>query len=270
MVEREETGDDELAEESITRATILEALLAGPLDSGELDERVPMSRSTIHRATRSLGRSGVLAKNDDGFELTGFGAVLAEETRRYRSNVATARELDEFLNVVSTEDVDIPLEHFADAEILRPRPRQAHFGVDRIIDLIQESDSLRLFTSIISPLYVKVAHREMVNGMDIEAIFDTSVVDIILSKYVDEAIESLESGHFSVHVADDVPFELFIYDHTMAIAAHDESALPRMFVETDAPEAIRWAEDLYRTYEERAWEFDLERLPPRPNTGASD
>lgn len=256
----EEQNAQEFLVEVAKRAPLLEALDERPCTMQELDDDLSMSRSTIHRALQTLEDHHVIENRDSRYALTGFGQYITDETATYRTKLATSRDLDDFLDVVDEADIDVPLEAFADAEVTRPQPHQAHLGLKRIIDLIERSASLRMFSSIISPMYVDVTHREILDGMEIEVIFDARIVDIVRSEYAEKAVEALETGRFTVHVGTDIPFELFIYDDKLSMAVHDESALPRLFLETDAPAAIEWAEDLYRSYQADAWQFSPDQL----------
>jgi predicted transcriptional regulator len=225
------------------------------------------SRSTIHRALDTLEDANVVRKTDKRYALTGFGRTVTEWTRAYSTVLATALDLDEFLIAVESIDVDVPMEHFADAEVIQPEPREAHRGLKRIIDLIEASESLRMFSNILSPLYVDVARREMIDGTEIEVIFDERLVDIIRLEYVEDAIEAFRTGRFDIYVGPEIPFELFLRDDKMAMAAHDNSAVPRMFVETNADGAVEWAQELYLSDRERAELFDPATLLPESDAG---
>lgn len=249
-------NERELRLEVVKRAPLLEALRGQPRSMGELDERLDVSRSTIHRALGTFEELNVVRKTDRRYGLTGFGRTITERTSEFSREIATAWDLDEFLNAVDGNALDVPMEYFADAEVIRPEPRTAHRGVKRIIDLIEESDSLRMFSNILSPLYVDVAAREMVEGMEIEVIFDDCLRSTLHLEYADEATEAFRTGRFEVHFGADIPFELLVADDRMAMAAHNESAVPRMFVETDAAAAVSWAEDLFVRYREDADWFD--------------
>lgn len=255
-------NEREFQTEAVKRAPLLAALYDQPMTLRELSETVSTSRSTIHRALGTFEEQDVVRKVDQRYVLTRFGRTVARQTRRFGTNIATARELDTFLNAVGGADVEVPLASFADAEVVRPRPHRAHEGVKRIIDLIESSDSLRMFSNVISPLYVDVARQEMVDGLELEVVFDERLVDPIGSEYAEEALQAHRTGRFDVHVAADVPFELFLYDGRMAMAAHDDSALPRMFVETETDAAVEWARELYRSYRSRATRFDFADLVP--------
>ena len=242
----------ELLVEAVKRAPLLAELLDGPTEMRHLNRRLAPSRSTIHRTVQTFTDGGLVTKTDEGLKLTGFGRAVAHFTVEYQERLEAATRLEPFLNTVAPADVDVPVEYFADATVARPKPSHPHFAIKRIAELIEASDSLRMFSSVISPFYVEVAHREMMDGMEIEVVFDEALAETILSEYYDEAVEALESGRFDVYLHDRVPFELFVFEDRMGMAAHDDRGIARALVETDAPEAIAWAEDLYERYAAQA------------------
>lgn len=250
------------------RWPILESVATEPHTLGELEESLSMSRSTIHRACQTLLEMGVLERTDNEYRLTPLGSVVTTETERYRSRLLTARRLERFLNVTDASDIDVPIEHFNSADVVLPQHRQAHNGLKRIKNLIEETDSLRMFSSIISPIYVDMAVQEMERGTNIEVIFDEEVLDIILEEYVEEAKSAMEAGHIDVNVGEQLPFELFIADDVMGLAAHNESGLPQIFIEASNAKAMEWAVGLYERYKAEATSFTLDKLPQTPSSVA--
>ncbi|MHB9287001.1 helix-turn-helix transcriptional regulator [Halobacteriales archaeon Cl-PHB] len=251
----------EFATEVVKRAPIL-AELDGPEDMTlrELDAAVSLSRSTIHRTLERFAERGLVENSDGEYVLTNYGRTVAAEATAFTTRLDTARRLDELLNVLGPSDVEVPLECFADARVVTPGPRRAHQGIKRSLDLFERADSVRILSGILSSLYVDGAVTAMDQGTDIEVVFDEDVVEVIPSEYDDQARQAFETGHFTVYSHEAVPFELFVSDDRIGIAAHDDRGLPRMYVESDDPEAVGWAEELYHRYREAARVVDPARL----------
>lgn len=265
MTDTNSPEDDGFYTEIAKRTPMLEVIREEPRSLQELDQLLSMSRSTIHRAIRSFEERGLLEKNADGYVLTGYGLIVADEATTFRDRLQIAHRLGDFFTIVHPTDVQVPFERFADATVTRSQPQQAHTGVKRIIDFIERADSLRMFSNIISPLYVDVALREMRDGMNIEVIFDDSVLEIIQTEYAEQALEAYETGRFTVLVEQDVPFELFLAEDGMAMAAHDESTLPHVVIESDSPGAYEWAEGVYMDHREAAVHAGPERTATGPD-----
>lgn len=247
----------DFVKQTMTRAELLELLTDGPSSAQVLADELDTSRSTVHRVTETLGEYELVRRTDGQIAITGLGRTIAEELGHCRGKLNTARRLGPFLNTIDVEAVSIPLDRFEDPTVIAPTQRRAHVGVNRIIELIERTDSLRMFSSIISPLYVNAALREMIDGTRIEVVFDREVVEIIAGEYAEEASEALETGRFHVRVGEAIPFELFLFDDRTGMAAHDESGIARAFVESDSDAVREWAEDLYETYAERADPVEL-------------
>lgn len=242
-------GDaDALASTLTKRGDLLAALADRPATTGDLERRLDCSRSTVHRTTETLRERGALTSGDDGFVLTGFGRLLARETATYRERVATADRLRPLLNALPTDAPEIPLDAFADASVTEPDGRRLHVSLRRLRALADETSTLRLLSSVISPVYVDALYDAALDGVDVAAVFDPAVVEIAFEEYATPLREAADSGAFDVRLGEDCPFELFVFDDRVALAAHDETGHLQAFVETADPEAYRWAERLFGRY----------------------
>lgn len=235
--------DRESLVEVVRREPLLRALRSAPATPGDLTESVDLSRSTVHRALNSLEEHDLVERFDGEYYLTILGEVVAEEAAEFATQARAAMALEPFLNTIDMNG--IPVEHFVDARITRRKPRQPHASLQRIIDLVEESGSLRMLSTVISPIYVDLGYREMTEGMNIEAVFDRQAIEIMLTQYGDKAYETVTTGRFDLYAHDGLPFELFIFDEKMGMAAHDENGIAQVLVESEAEPAIDWAEDLY-------------------------
>lgn len=244
-IESKPSENQEFLLEVVRRAPLLNVLRSEPADTSELSAAVDMSRSTIHRATDSLVNHDVLHRSNGKYELTGFGEVIAENMDVFGKRVCTALSLKQFLNSIEMDGDGISVEHFAGAKITRRKARRPHATIHRITQLIRNSDRVRMFSTVISPVYVDVAYGEMMDGMEIQSIFDREVIEIMLSEYPEKAYETIQTGNFDVYAHEGLPFELFLFDDTMGMAAHNENGNAQVLIECDDPTACEWAEDLY-------------------------
>ncbi|WP_254538016.1 helix-turn-helix transcriptional regulator [Halomarina litorea] len=236
------------APEIIKRAELLSHLREGPADTEALERNSSASRSTVHRAMRSLTEKGLVEDVDGTFGLTGVGEVVAARTDTYLSELESIARLEPLLNVVDADSVDLPLEHLTDATVVRPRAGHPHLAVKRLRDMLADADSMRMFSRVVSPIYVDIANRSVRNGAEIQAVFNREVVDVLFSEYGAESRESARTGRFEVKIHDECPFELFLFDERVGLTAHDSEGLPTAFVETSNPAVAEWAESLFGRY----------------------
>jgi len=180
-------GSHEFLLEVIRRRPLLRSLQSGAASTGEILGSVDMSRSTVHRALNSLMDGGLVEDCDDEYRLTNVGQIVVQKSETFGTQTATALSLDQFLNAIDGHAASIPVEHFTEATVVRRKARQPHATIHRIIEFIEQAERLRMFSTVISPVYVDVGYREMMDGMEIAAIFDEAVVDIMLSEYPEKA-----------------------------------------------------------------------------------
>lgn len=247
-IQRPELMNEEAQEfllEAVRRGPLLQSLQSGAADASELSESVDASRSTIHRALKNLQEEDIVTESDDAYELTSLGEIIAQKIAMFGTQASTAMTLKQFLNSINMNGNGIPIEHFVDATITRRKSRQPHATIHRIFELFENSDSLRMFSTVLSPVYVDLGYQEMMDGMEIEAIFDREVIDIMLSKYPEKANETIATGNFEVYAHDGLPFELFIFDDKIGMAAHNENGNAEVLIECEDATAIEWAENLH-------------------------
>jgi predicted transcriptional regulator len=236
------------AVEFVKRAELLSFLRTTSADADTLDRNLSASRSTIHRATQSLTDQGLVEKDDGVFELTSVGAVVAARTEEFQCQLDTVERLEPLLEVIDAEAVGLPLEHLADATVERPCPGQPHVVVGGLDDLVADAESMRMFSGVVSPIYVDIAHEAVQNGTEIQAVFRRGVVDDLFCEHARKSREAARTGRFEVRIHDDCPFELFLFDDRVGLSAHDDRGLPVAFVETSNPVVVEWAESCFARY----------------------
>ena len=244
--------DRDMLLEVVRRAPILQTLRGRSAGASEIVETVDLSRSTVHRATDSLEEYGILERVDEAYCLTNLGRLLFEEVHQFEKQTATTLALAPFLNTISLDGDGFPIEYFVDATIVRRKPRQPHATIHRLIKLIEQSDRLQMLSTVISPVYVDVGYREMMNGMEIEAVFESEVLDLMLAEYPEKARQTIATGNFRIYAQTGVPFELFVFDSKMGMAAHDVNGNAEVLIECEDAAAVRWAESLYEKHRSQA------------------
>lgn len=233
--------------ELVKRMPLMQALSDEELTFTELDNRLDISRSTIHRAVKSLCENEVIKESNGTFEITDWGAVILDELDRFSARTEAVCGLESFLNTVDYDAVDVPVGQFVNAEITEPKPRQPHYCVKRISELMQDADDFRLFTSVVSPFYVDAVCQKLRNGTEVEVILDAEAATILTDEYPRGTKNQLERGALDIRVHENIPFELLLFDERLAMTAHDDG-IPQALVETDADGAIEWGESLYESY----------------------
>lgn len=111
-------------------------------------------------------------------------------------------------------------------------------------------------TSFVTPLHLeKMVRLVSENDMQSVAILPPSVVADRFENYPEIHRESIAAdGDARYRVYDGVPFGLTLYDDDhVGIRAYDRATgALTLFADTDDPDAVAWAEDVWAYYDERA------------------
>ncbi|NHN59870.1 MULTISPECIES: winged helix-turn-helix domain-containing protein [Halorussus] len=233
----------------VKRVELLDALREEPRTAGDLERDLDASRSTVHRATERLADEGVLRKEGKAFELTRSGRLVADEVVRFRDRTETACELRPFLDAADLRDVDLPLAALADAAVVSPDERHPHRVEAAIRDRIRSSRSLRLLSGVVSPFYLREIHDAVLDGAAVEAVFDPQAVEVLFEEYGGLSRNAASEGDVSIEIHEDCPFELFVFEDAVGLAAHDGRGFPQQFVVSESPAVRDWAERLFERYE---------------------
>lgn len=237
--------------ELVRRGPVLDVLCReGVVDRRELEDHLGVSRSTVHRFTRSLRDSGLIDRTADGFVLTPLGEVCAREVAEFESTIETAWELAPVLEAASASDIEIDPEAFADVTVTTAEPGNPYRPVNRFMTLVEGTETLRgLDPASINPLHLEDLYGRIVGGMETEVVFPPTVVWELLSSNPDRARAAFGSGNLSIRVHDELPFGLTLCDDRIGVGVYDdEVGLLRTYADTDAPAAYEWAEDVYAEY----------------------
>lgn len=207
---------------------------------------------------RSFDEKHLIERTTDGYQLTELGRAAQEHVHRCNRTVRAAVRLEPLLEAFADAAVDFDPELFVDATITEPRPDDPSPPVNRYLELFRDADHVRTLdrTSFVPPLYVEeifeLSLEEDRTGM---AIYPESVVERRLTEYPDIHRRATTQTDGPIYrICDDVQFGMTIYDtERVALRAYDdETGALVLFADTDAPDALEWAEDVWDTYQERS------------------
>jgi len=233
----------------VRHGPVLEALLERPLDRGEIEDRLDVSRATSHRFTRWLDTQGFVEKVDSRLRLTGRGEAVAEEVLRFEANVQTAHRLTPLLNVICEEHQEFVIEPFVDATVTVAEPDDPYRPVERFVSLVRESETFRGFnTTHMAPLVLREFHEQVFEGTDTEIIYLPHIAEKLFETYPERASDAVDSGHLTLHTRDELPYGLAIFDDSVGIGGYDrETGVMEVFVDTADPVAQEWAARVFES-----------------------
>lgn len=252
--EREERlGTDRLVD-LVRHGPVLEALLDEPMDRGEVEEALDVSRATSHRLVRWLEDEELAVREDGRYYLTGRGEVIAEELLRFERNAGAAARLAPLLDAVCEDHKEFLVEPFADATVTVASPDDPYAPTDRFVALLRETTTFQGFnaTSML-PLSLPAFADRLDEAVETELVALPAEIERLFEVHSERVRTALERGVFALRTRDAFPYCLALFDDRVGIGGYDEATgTPRAFVDTDAAIAREWAERTYRTFRDDA------------------
>lgn len=241
--------------ELIRRSPVLKALREeGFMDRRELEQHLGVSKSTVHRFTRSLRDNGLIERSDDGFTLTALGEASAKEVTAFETSIETAWKLAPLLASEQYTHMTFDLEALADATIVEATSSDPIAPVQRGVEILSAGEQVRVFTETITGPSLETNWRATVHGtQSFEIVFTLDVFEVIIShtEMAQQLTEMLETDRVKAYIYDgEIPFVTGTADGTVAIGVNDEKGHPLMLIETDNKRVLSWAESMFESYRE--------------------
>jgi predicted transcriptional regulator len=266
ITESPETGSPieeiEFLAGSTHRVGVLEALAERDHTRADLRTRTGAHASTIGRIIGDFEERRWIERSGPTYELTPLGAFVADRFAGLCEAMETERELRDVWRWLPREMDDFSVELFADAIVAYPGPGYPYEPVNRVIQLVEESDSVRaLGATVFKSVANEAFCRAVEDGTEIEVVYPPDVLAATAAWDPGRFEEVAAHDHCTVLVHDDLPDRtrcgIDIFDDRVGICCHDtETRALRAWVDTDAPEARAWAQRVFERYREEARPVD--------------
>jgi len=226
------------------RWPVLDALQAGPLDRRDLQERVGVSRPTIHRQLRALGDAGLVTKRDGTFALTPVGELAATEFSRIFEVMDTVSALSQVIPWLPVAELDFDFDRLQHAEVTLPRRNDPYAPTRRMLRTIHGADEIRMLTYTFLPEGDPAARQCFLEeGQSFEGVLDSTLVRSLLEDPASAAhLRELLTRGARIRVApEQIPTILTIADERVIIGAVDDGGSPQGLIVTDDEVIRAWA-----------------------------
>lgn len=247
-----QTVESEVLIDLLRRSPLLEELQGEAVDRRELQDRLDVSRATIHRHTRLLTELSVIEEVNGKFRLTELGTLLADAILRFKREAGSALQLAPMLEVVEDASVDIDIDAFAGATITSAEQGDPYAPVNRFETLLQMTNEFRFVGSEVALMEpcLDVVTQLIDDGVDITFIDRPSCTEYFFSTYPDLSAESLERENFTVLEHDELPpYGISLFTDRVAISCYEQAnGTVRTLIDTDVQEAREWAETKFVSF----------------------
>ena len=242
---------------SIHRVRVLEQLRSGERTRGELEASIDASSRTIRRVTDGLSEAGWVEQTTAGFALTPTGTVFAEEFAETLSKTETLLKLQPFFRWFPRDVCSLSPEAFEDATVTVRKPHSPYEPVDRALNRVSGTDTIRTIAPINAPFYNETYYKAIMEDSASAVTVLSEEVLSMLQRDGDALEDVMQTGRVEIYVyPDPISFGLLITDEVVAIGAYDDDGTMQALVES-ADETIRqWAIDTFEKYRKAATEIE--------------
>lgn len=243
------------------RVEVLSALAEGPHSRADLRVMTGASSSTIRRTLNEFEDRCWIERIEHRYEATPLGTFVAEGLMALLGRMETERTLRDVWRWLPIAEIEFDIELFADAVVTVPEFGSPDRIVSRFAELVEKTETLRGFTPTTVNSDMDVLFRNAIDGMETELVWPPGLIETVLTSHPEQASAAIASGHLTVLLNDDIPCSCAIFDDRVGVAGYDhETGHMRVAIDTDAPEARRWAENLYQLYRRDARPLDPDAL----------
>ncbi|WP_276248988.1 winged helix-turn-helix domain-containing protein [Haladaptatus sp. YSMS36] len=236
---------------SAHRVGVLEALTTEPHDRGDLRQVTGASSPTMGRIIADFEERNWIHRAGRTYELTSLGAFVAEQFLTLRDAMETEHKLRDVWQWLPREMPGFSVELFADAVVSRPGPGYPYEPVARLTHLIENTERMWGFDTIVQKSINNEAVCDAVlGGMELEYVFSPTSLEGTYAWNPDRVRAVATSENCAVFVHDNLPdgdrCGLGIVDDRVGICCHDlDTGALVAIIDTDAPAARKWAISVY-------------------------
>ncbi|MEF8871505.1 MAG: HTH domain-containing protein [Haloarculaceae archaeon] len=239
---------------SETRRAVLRLLAAeGPCRQSTLADALGVSDRTVKRTLDDIEAREWVVPTESGYALTALGSHVIDTYETATESLSAAATLEPLLTHLRGDICDIPVDAFADAEVVEATKSSPNAPIERALSFRQSADSLRELSSIVAKESADQLHQRVADGKiaDVELVLERDVLDTIeanpeYSKSFDEIADSAEVSVY-IH-SGPFPFLVALTERRVAIGATNDDGFPAALVVSSSPDARSWAESVYEAF----------------------
>lgn len=232
------------------RIPTLVALADRPRNRPELCELTEMSPATIGRTLKEFKARRWVREEGRKFLATSLGKSMASWMEELLKRVEAEHKLRDIYHQLPDEVIEFALEMRSTVTV--NEPDAPYRALNRYRSFLHDSTQYR-FVGFDAGLYEACKdefRQRILDGMEAELIDSPRVARYMCTKYPKRCADLLKRENMTAYVQEDVPqYGICLFDDCIAICVyHSDSAGLTALIDTNAPEALSWAESVYASY----------------------
>ncbi len=250
---------------SENRVQVLQRLAEGRRTRSELAAETGASQATLSRVLGDFEERSWIVRDDGEYVATATGRLVASGFTDLLEIMETEGELRDIVEYLPTHAMDFDLQRLADARITVPTQTRPNAPLQRLLDLLRESESVRAFSHAFNEGSLRVVEDRVSSGdQRFRAVLSASAIEALTDD--DELRDRLEgilrSDNAAIRLREEgIPLAVTIADDRVHLLLRDESGVLRASLDTDDPAVRSWADDTYDHYWRTARPIDPDTLP---------
>lgn len=238
------------------RVDVLLTLASGPQTRPDLQDETDIPRATLSRILADFRERELVARDGHQYRTTPLGDLLADELRSLFESVAAMGTLQTVREWLSVDELDVPIDRLADADVIVPEPTDPLAPIRRAEELLVDASRVRLTAHSMVPgcleaVWCAVTEgRQTLEWVTTSGALETVADDPEMAKQTTELLGSENSTEF-IHPDDVLPL-IFVVDDLVWIAVTDDAGTIQGHIEATDETVRAWAEETIDAYKREA------------------
>jgi predicted transcriptional regulator len=229
------------------RRSILRALRGERHDLRGLADTLAVPRTTLRHNLDALSEATLIERTlENEYRLTSTGQAVLDGLDAFRDHVDAASTLAPFLECVSSDDLGVDIDAFADARVTAASKLRPHAPVQRLLDVLEAAESVALATPMLPPDTPRFG-EVLAGDTDAEVFVSEEVATLVRSADADWGTD-----RSMVVIEDDPDFCAGVADGTALLLGLDDRGKPHALVECWDRACCRWLRQRLSAYREGA------------------
>ena len=241
---------------SPNRVSVLRRLAAERHTRTDLAVETGASQATLGRVLRDFEERSWIERVDGAYVATATGELVADAFLDLLDVMETESDLRGIVAYLPTDALGFDLRRLGDATITTPSGTKPNAPVRRVLDLLSEAASVRVFSHAFNEGSLDVIERRVTAGeTTFEGVFSRHAIDAVAD---DEGLcrrlaSLLDAPNATLRVRDDdIPVATTVADDAVHLLLRDANGVLQASVDTEDHVVREWADDQFERYWEAA------------------
>lgn len=236
---------------SANRVEVLRLLAEDRHTRTDLAVATGASQATLGRILRDFDDRSWIRRVDGAYVATATGELVADGFLDLLDIVETEADLRPIVDYLP-DAIDFDLRRLDDATITVPSGTRPNAPVGRVLDLLRDASSIRVFSHAFNEGSLDAIERRVTAGeTTFEGVFSQHAIDAVADdEGLRRRLESLlDAPDATLRVRDgEIPLAVTVVDGTVHLLIRDANGVLQASIDTDDPVVRDWARERFDGY----------------------